>query len=60
VRAFSRRLIEAGHDPFNPATFQTAPSARKRSAGVFCFEKPEDALTFAERFGGERLAAAGN
>jgi hypothetical protein len=27
---------------------------------VFCFAKPEDAQTFAERFGGERLAAAGN
>jgi hypothetical protein len=25
---------------------------------VFCFAKPEDAEAFAERFGGERLAAA--
>ena len=26
---------------------------------VFCFAKPEDAQAFAERFGGERLAAQG-
>jgi hypothetical protein len=27
---------------------------------VFCFARPEDAQAFAERFGGERLASAGN
>jgi hypothetical protein len=28
-----------------------------RDLVVFCFEKPEDAQAFAERFGGERLAS---